>query len=170
MEFCSVMLRLWGIKPLMLLLLFLCISLFLSALIDIRYLIVALMIIFIVCPMIMGFLYYYYGLGERCYFNVTDHDIELLENAVKIQMYFPEFTDEEKDGGEESEKTYRCVDKYFDYDIFHRYYVRPNSIVFPLGSSRIDGFLWLPENAFGSSEIFAAAVRLIGERLSRNND
>lgn len=108
-------------------------------------------------------MYYYYGLGERCYFNVTDHTLEFEERGIKINMYFPEFMDDEESGDKEKEE--RCVEKSIDYSLLHRYLVRRNSVIFPLGEGKIDGFLWLPENAFETSEEFASAVKQLSSKI-----
>lgn len=78
-------------------------------------------------------------------------------------MYFPEFMDDEESGDKEKEE--RCVEKSIDYSLLHRYLVRRNSVIFPLGEGKIDGFLWLPENAFETSEEFASAVKQLSSKI-----
>lgn len=169
-EFCSVMFRLWGGKAVIILTLLLAVSLVLGIWSDMRFFIIILMVIFIVCPMILGFMYYYYGLGERCYFNVTEHTISLTDKAIRIDMYFPEFQGEGEVGAEseDKEKEERCIEKYFDYSLLHRFLVRRNSVVIPLGDNRIDGFLWLPETAFETPYEFTSAVKLLASKISNH--
>ena len=82
-------------------------------------------------------------------------------------MYFPEFKEEGETETDETEKEERCVEKSIDYSLLHRYLVRRNSVIFPLGEKRIDGFLWLPESAYKTSEEFASAVRLLSSKLNK---
>lgn len=169
-EFCSVMFRLWGGKAVVILSLLLAVSLVLGIWSDLRFFIITLMVIFIVCSMILGFMYYYYGLGERCYFNVTEHTVSLTDKGIRIDMFFPEFQEEGEENAEanDKEKEERCIEKYFDYCLLHRFIVRRDSVIFPLGDKRIDGFLWLPESAFETPEEFASAVKLLASKISNH--
>lgn len=159
-EFCAVMFKLWGGKAVTILSLLLAVSLVLGIWLDLRFFIITLMVIFIVSPMILGFMYYYYGLGERCYFNVTKHAVEFSEQGIKISMYFPEVAEPDS---EETERSEKCVVKNISYAFLHRYNVRRNSVIFPVGQKRIDGFIWLPETAFDSSEEFVSAVKFLSK-------
>lgn len=166
-EFCSVMFRLWGGKAVIILTLLLAVSLVLGIWSDMRFFIIILMVIFIMCPMILGFMYYYYGLGERCYFNVTEHTVALTDKGIRIDMYFPEYEgDTEAEDKEDKEKEERCVVKYFDYSLLHRYNVRQSSVIFPMGDKRINGFLWLPETAFSTPEDFSSSVKQLSGKLT----
>lgn len=157
LEFCSVMLKLWGTKTIIFLLLLLAVSLILGICSDIKFFILTLMIIFIISPMILGFMYYYYGLGERCYFNVTEHTLEFTDYGIKVNMYFPVITESDDD----AEIPEKCVVKSIGYEFLHRYYVGRNCVIFPIGRKRIDGFLWVPETAYSSPEEFVSVVKFL---------
>ena len=68
-DFARKMFHFWGITPLLLLCALALVGIFAGFLIDIRYSILALMVVFILMPTVMMFLYYYHGLSENCRFN-----------------------------------------------------------------------------------------------------
>ena len=74
-DFARKMFHFWGITPLLLLCALALVGIFAGFLIDIRYSILALMVVFILMPTVMMFLYYYHGLSENCRFNIVDHNL-----------------------------------------------------------------------------------------------
>ncbi|MGM9815513.1 MAG: hypothetical protein ACI304_00460 [Lepagella sp.] len=62
----------------------------LGILLDIRILIIALMIITIIIPMLMAFMYYYHGLRQECFFNVLPHTIRISPQALTIRLHIKE--------------------------------------------------------------------------------
>lgn len=143
------------------------VGIFIGWLVDLRFMILSAMIIFIITPMLMGYLYYYHALGKYYHFNVVDHNISFLDNGLRITMYFPMM--EESDTMEsDSENTDKLSCKTIDYTIrysdFSGCVSNPNSALFHIGVPA-NGFLWLPVSAFGSIEKFNDTVNEISTRI-----
>ena len=51
---------------------------------DLRWLVVALMLAFIVAPMVAAFLYFSFGLREECYANVLPHTVNVSPGGFRI--------------------------------------------------------------------------------------
>ena len=57
--------------------------------VDVRFVIVALMVLFIVLPMVLALLYFYYGLSPEARWSIMEKTATLDENGITL-----EFTDE----------------------------------------------------------------------------
>lgn len=116
------------------------IGLIVGIVVDIRWFIVGLMVILIILPMISAFLYYTFALKPECYVNIVEHDIELNENGIKVNMLF------------EEEKTRTEV---FEYNDFARIDLGPKSLNLIMRKPR-KGFIWVPFSAFETDDTEAA--------------
>lgn len=159
-DFVCKMLRLWGIPPIIILCAGFIVGIIVGVRFDIRYLIVSAMVIFIMLPMILIFMYYYYGLGANCHFNIVSHNIRLSDNGVEIIKFFPSFDEE----GE-----FKIIKGFINYNDIGKYKVFEDSVVFPVGKP-VNGFIWLPLSAFPDAGSFQTAVRAISSRFSRNDN
>ena len=56
---------------------------------DVRFVIVALMVLFIVLPMVLALLYFYYGFSPEARWSIMDKAITIGDNAITL-----DFTDE----------------------------------------------------------------------------
>lgn len=113
------------------------------ALADVRLAILAMMLVFIVIPMIMAMLYINYGLSENCYINVIDHEIIFSEKEIIIQTYHIRNPEEENP---EEEIKRHIVEwetiKDVQYGLKH--------ILLIISQPRF-GFLYIPLSAFPES-------------------
>lgn len=139
-----------------------------GAIIDVRWLIVALMVVFIVAPMVFAFLYFHYGLRLSCACNVLPHSLSFSERGITATVETACGA-----GGDDAEGA-RCGvaetkirEFFFPAGSFRRYHVAPDGVVLPL-SAPDGGFLWIPANAFPSPSDFNEAVGMIGRCLRRN--
>lgn len=172
----------WGIFGLAIVVVLILISI---ALADIRWAIVSAMVIFIIIPMSMAFLYIYYALKPNVVFNVLPHTVETTSTGVEITLYEKiEPTPEEGDQGGEGEKEdtengtaedkikekstdglendetkYRELSKkQYDYSQIGRYELGMNSVIFHL---KPEGYMIVPQKAFERQEDFVKMVSII---------
>ncbi len=167
-DFARKMLRFWGLIPGIVLVTIFISGLAVGLFLDIRYLIVSAMAVFIVLPMVMMFLYYYHGLGKYCYFNIVDHNISIKKDCLEITMYFHE--EEVNDCGTEecernSEKLIRESILSINYRDILNYRVFSDSVIYPVGRP-VAGFIWLPLSAFDDIDSFRKAVSLLSSKLN----
>lgn len=117
--------------------------------IDVRFLIIALMVVLIVSPMMLVFLYYSYGLRKECFVNIIPHTVSVEEDSVKVKIY----TD--RDSEDENEWKYREI--FFPKGDFGKYRVDGDAVEFELGKPK-RGFLWLPLSAYEDPCVYRATV------------
>lgn len=165
-DFARKMARFWGLVPGLLLFMIFLIGLVAGIFLDIRYLIVAAMAVFILLPMVMMFLYYYHGLSKNCYFNIVDHNLSIKEDCLEITMFFPAVlvteTDEESAGAKEVEP--RVSKLTINYNDILNYRVFSDCVVYPVGKP-MSGFVWLPLSAFNDADSFRNAVASLSSKL-----
>lgn len=70
---------------------------------DLRYAILAMMIVFIIFPAAMAFLYFNYALKPDISFNILSHRIKLTPSSLEIEIY-PYYKSEEKKKKNKSEE------------------------------------------------------------------
>lgn len=126
-----------------------CASILPGIFIDVRFLIIALMVVLIISPMMLVFLYYSYGLRRECFINTIPHTVLVEEDTVKVRIY----TDRESE--DESEWKYREL--FFPKEDFGKYKIDGDAVEFELGKPK-RGFLWLPLSAYGDPSGYRTAV------------
>ena len=67
----------------------LAVCIILAIFIDVRFAIVAMMVLFIVLPMVLALLYFYYGLSPEARWSIMDKTVTINEDDITL-----EFTDE----------------------------------------------------------------------------
>lgn len=133
----------------------------LGLLVDWRCFLIALMMVLLICPAVMAWLYFYYGLRPECFINVMPHYISRRPDGISVTMLKRQPKDLEDDNeGKDSEETeedaeYEEVDYSFNFcDIRRKNYIVGNDgVTFPL-VGKYRGFLWIPEDAFADAEEF----------------
>lgn len=55
---------------------------------DLAYAIVAMMILLILVPLLMAFLYIYYGFAQGCWINILEKEIKLISEGIEVKMFF----------------------------------------------------------------------------------
>lgn len=116
-------------------------------LIDIRGFILGLMVIFLVAPLSVFFLYFYEGLRPRCFMNFLRHRVLVKCESIELITYATSGDlDENGEEGLEELRRYRI-----GYDELGRYWVFKKCIIFPLfGDGK--GFLWMPVDGEAGEE------------------
>lgn len=148
---------------------------------DVRYAILALMVVFLLAPMVLALLYFYYALAEDIVFNILPHSLEIRGDEVIIRLFELIPKEEKKDTEEKEDKEnnseepeYRQISERA-YTLTHlgRYEVGINSVVFPIkGSSQskklqgdISGYMFVPAAAFTTIDDFKQFVQMVANRL-----
>lgn len=160
-EYMNTMFRLWGVVPLRIIIGLLIVGLLAGVIIDVRWILVCAMIVLIALPMVMLFLYYYYGLLERCYFNATEHSLTLDDDGILITMNFKTYN-EDVDSEELKQRTFKLK-----YDELCPCVGAPGAVIYPIARPT-KGFLWLPVKGFKDYSEFQKAMELI--KLKKENE
>lgn len=131
----------------------------LSIMVDLRWLVITLLIVCIVMPMVLAFLYYYYGLKRGCYVNTVPHRIVMTDEGLAARLVIP-LRDEDiaENDEEQGEARYRTRDELFPYSSLRPFTIGSNSAIIPL-SGKGAGFLWIPADAFADPENLAALLK-----------
>ena len=136
---------------------------------DVRWAICALMVLFIVWPMTMAFLYINYALDPECAYNALPHTLELLPDGVKI-VVFPrdagandgiesgrvaeDLSNEDSSGAKAhmdmAGEDLPVVERMVSYEKFRPMYIASRGVMYPCGR----GFLFLPRSAFVNNCVF----------------
>lgn len=115
--------------------------------VDIRYLILALIIVFIISPAVLSILYYSEGLKRISCLNVVNHSLVYDEDSVAIETY--------------DDEDFPIRKVVIPYDKLGKMIIGSESVTFML-KERNDGFLWVPisafENSWEFSEFFNALI------------
>lgn len=139
-----------------------------AALSDVRWLIVALMVVFIVAPMVFAFLYFNHGLRLSCACNVLPHSLAFSERGITATVETA--CDDAGDGAEAPAADAgngKTREFFFPAGSFRRYHVAGDGVVLPLAAPE-GGFLWIPAGAFSSRSDFNEAVGMIGRCLRQH--
>lgn len=129
--------------------------------IDIRWFIVGLMFVLVVIPMVLMFLFYYFGLRRESFVNTVPHVLEITDGGIEIEMRFP-------GDDEDSEPKLRRESFAFSEMLPIRFGLKSATVPLkhPSGS-----FIWIPADAFEDSDDVARALETIDNRIAavRNN-
>ncbi len=139
---------------------------------DLRWLVVALMLAFIVAPMVAAFLYFSFGLREECYANVLPHTVNVSPGGFRIVIDVMPPKDYDSDLVKEEESEPKPLRRYsvdFSAGEIGRYTVDSNGITVAVNAS-LKGFVRLPFGSFGSEEEFRKAVEIIGSYHRGNEE
>lgn len=131
--------------------------------IDLRWAIIALIILFLVTPALLMFLYFFYGLNPVSAINVIDHRIRISDKGIEIDL-FQTFLDEES--GKEALRL--SSTQNFAFESLEETVTGLSSIIMSLRRPG-KGFLWLPAHSYASPEDFAQAAKMIIEKTPLYN-
>lgn len=161
-------------------------------LLDVRWFLSALLVLFAGVPMVCLFVYYYYGLNRECYLNVFPHTLRITDMGMVVRIYFPAFPafeneEDVRDGadeaaGDEVKETgsgendsseaagARTVEygeiREFEYPFsdLSNVIVGNKEAIFPV-LRPAKGFIWIPESAFGEPAEFRVFVEELVKRV-----
>jgi len=139
--------------------------------VDLRLLVVGLMVFFVVIPMVLAFLYYYFGLRRECFINTIPHSVLIDDEGLTVRMILhydnagsdddiKEYKHESSDNNEEL----RIREEYFSFSQMLPYRIGSRSVIIPL-CTPAKGFIWIPSDAFDDKAELVAALELIDTRI-----
>ena len=111
--------------------------------IDIRYSIISLMIIFLVSPLFIAYLYFYHGLKPMTAINIVPHRLKVSNNGIGIDIPEKPYPDKKEEN----------IKGTAGHAIFHPYssfgkYISGNNGFILIFVDHNNGFLWVPYSTF----------------------
>ena len=111
--------------------------------IDIRYSIISLMIIFLVSPLFIVYLYFYHGLKPMTAINIVPHRLTVSNNGIGIDIPEKPYPDKKEEN----------IKGTAGHAIFHPYssfgkYISGNTGFILIFTDHNNGFLWVPYSTF----------------------
>ena len=98
--------------------------------------VVALMLVFVVIPMVLAVCYYYFGFRRECYVNAFPHTLEITPEGITATMHFKS----RRPAGEnpadetETEPEEKIVTEFFPSEMLGDIRLLPSSFTFPITS------------------------------------
>ena len=126
---------------------------------DVRFLIVALMVIFIIIPMLMAMFYLNYGLREECFVNSVPHTLRHTGGGLEATLVF---TSPSEEGEDETVDKVRRMS--FTYDEISSLSVGGSDTV-ALLRKPLRGFIVIPRSAFAVEDDYYTFTRVLREKV-----
>ena len=114
---------------------------------DVRYLIISLMVLFLLIPMAIGMIYIVYGFRKECSFNVIEHKLILTDAGLVVEFA----TDTANEDGDE-DRLCKNGNIIFPFSCFGNYIVYKNAVVVDL-KAKDKGFMSLPLEALDNDTV-----------------
>lgn len=134
--------------------------------VDLKWFVAGMMVVFIIIPMALAFLYYYYALRKEFYVNMTPHRLIVGENGISAIMRFVRQEDPDEYGSGEAEREVTEREVFFSYSVMKSCIPSGNSFVINF-RKHCKGFLWFPSDAFGDMDSAGKAFELICGGIDR---
>lgn len=153
--------------------------------IDLRWLVIGLMIVFLIIPMFLMFLYYYYGMRKECYVNIIPHTLSVRDDGISLNLRFPIYSEDDYDDQsdrEEEENELSSIESATEKmpDLSNKTIERVES--FPFGmmeSVRVGnnalkiylkfphkGFIWIPVEAYQNKDDIELLYEILDKRIN----
>lgn len=139
------------------------IGLMLGVMIDYRWMLAVLFIIFIIAPTMLAFIYYYFGLRREAYVNTVLHTITLQDNGMLFTLKFP-VSNHEESSDVEKEGEVQIREEFFAYSEMLPMKTGLKSVSIPLRSPA-KGYLWIPRSAFQSDDSMAEFLEYLDNKI-----
>ena len=128
-------------------------ALALGIFLDIRWLVVFLMIIFLLVPMAMSFLYFYHGLRPSTASNTSLHRLHFDNDGIKVSIVDIEHS-------EKGDDEHVIVTRSYPFSSVRSVMTSGDGVIILLATP-YKGFLWLPYDAFPIREDIRKVLDLI---------
>lgn len=162
-KFLMLMAECYALRPLTALAIAALVAAALGIAIDLRWLIIGLMVVCIVTPMVIAFLYFNYGLRPESFVNIVPHTVRIEPGAVCVEAVFRENAADDNDPPDDSERP-DLEEKRVNW----RFPIDPALPYTPLSSAiRINltrdfrGFIYVPYESFTHEENLRAAIEVL---------
>lgn len=116
---------------------------------DLRFLILALIWIFLIYPLMIAFLYFYYGMEPLTAFNTMPHKLVFDDDGILVRIIEKE-NDARAENDEISYKEYKACLK--DFKTIKQ---GPDYVLLFFGKK---GWIWVPPEAFDSFDAYKEAI------------
>ncbi len=142
------------------------IGLSLGIIVDYRWMLGTLFIIFILAPTLMVFIYYYFGLRREAYVNTVLHTISLQDKGMSFTLKFP-VSNHAESSDVENEEVAQVRNEFFSYADMLPMKTGLNSVSIPLRSPA-KGYLWIPRSAFQSDEDMSEFLEYLDNKIRQS--
>ena len=126
-------------------------GLVLGIVVDLRWLVGSLMLVCIVLPSLLLFLYYYFGLRREAFVNTVPHTLTPTEQGLQVTLKLDPETERQE---------------FFHYSDMRPMQIGPNSVTIPL-KAPAKGFIWIPANAFENPQDLEITINYIDQKINR---
>ncbi len=147
---------------------------------DLRWMIVALMAVFIVIPMVLAFLYLYYGMNKVSVINSTSHKFEFKDSGITSYIYtlteiITHSANPDNDSMDDMDKEeYSVVTRHdlrakaeIPYSKIRGYVVGTSDITLHTEESG-KGFLLVPLSVFPDRDRFTRAIDIMAAGMNKS--
>ena len=145
---------------------------------DIRWLILALMTVFLVIPMATAFLFFYYGLNRISVINSISHDLEFSDSGIKASLFdkIPDHNKPDGDSDKPDGESDNSGEDTIEYKLRSQTDIPYSSVrSFSAGISDAilytdfqgKGFLIIPLSSFSGSDQFTKAIEIVAKSMGR---
>lgn len=117
---------------------------------DMRWAIVALMVVFLISPMVIAMLYYSIGMRKECAMNVIDHLVRIYSDRIEMDVF-------RSDPDSEDESVFSV--SYTDEEL-NGMTLGLDEIFLKVGEKG-RGFIWIPRSAFAEESVFINAAEVM---------
>lgn len=121
--------------------------------VNLNFLLVALMVVFLVVPMLLGYAYFYYALSEECISSIRRSFIEVSEFGITRH-----FVDEDDCS---------CGDMSFEWSLFDAFEIDVNGIYLHVRKKKLS-FLLIPRAAFVQAGDWDRVVAMAEKNINSN--
>lgn len=138
--------------------------------VDYRWFIIVLMLLFLVAPLLLALLYFYFGLRREAYVNTMPHTVAADDRGLTFNLRMSDLSDlsDESDKSDRSNNS-ECREEFFPYSSMTPMQVGLKSVSIPL-KSPAKGFLWVPVAAFVSDDKASAFLLKVETEICRANN
>lgn len=130
---------------------------------DLRYIIIFLMIVLIIMPMMLSFLYIVHGMRPLSASNIALHDVSFLTDRMRINIFVASLRVADK-GDDSDADSHPEMTKHSEKEICYSD-IKDYSVGLSSVTLRVDGqskgFLWIPTAAFAEEGDIAKALDMI---------
>lgn len=141
----------------------LCLAAGVAAFFDLRWGIVVLMIVFLIIPMAMAFMYFNYGLQPVNAFNTLPHTVTLKDAGLIVEAFPAKGSDDDTDDAETS-KTGPSISRTIPYYRLGPVKAGLSSVVITV-DGKPKTYIWLPPKAFENDRQWSDAVKYLISKL-----
>lgn len=145
---------------------------------DIRWLILAMMTVFLVIPMATAFLFFYYGLNRISVINSISHDLEFSDSGIKASLFdkIPDHNRPDGDSDKPDGDSDNSGEDTNEYKLRSQTDIPYSSVrSFSAGISDAilytdfqgKGFLIIPLSSFSGSDQFTKAIEIVAKSMGR---